>query len=113
MLRVFLEHASDEEFRTWGHVVGDHEVVIGDLLVQVLVILTSVRETTAEKGEEKDSGGVDVRRWSTELDLFDYLRRHVRRRPAEELDLLSVGNLRAEPKVDQFDVGPMVEHDIF
>ena len=108
MLRVFLQHSSDEQLRTWWHVIWNHQVIICNLLVQVLVILPPIREASAEEGKEEDTGGVDVSRRPAELNLFDDFWGHVRRRTTEELDFLSVGDLGAETKVDEFDVTSVI-----
>ena len=88
--------------------IWNHQVIICNLLVQVLVILPPIREAAAEEGKEKDTGGVDVSRRPAELNLFDDFWSHVRRCTTEELDFLSVGNLGAKTKVDKFDVTPMI-----
>jgi len=79
--------------------IWDHEIVIGNLFVQVFVIFAAVWEATAEECEQEHSRGIDVSGWAAELNLFYDLWCHVRWCPAEQLDFLCVGYLSTETKI--------------
>ena len=83
-----------------------------DLTVKLFVILTSVRELSAEEGEQEDARGVYVGGRPAEFYFPDDLGSHVGGSSAEHLDLLVVCNTCGESKVNEFHVSSFVQHYI-
>lgn len=68
---------------------------------------------STEKGKQKNSGSINISWWTTKLDLPHDFRRHIRRSPAENLDLLFIRDAGGEAKINELDLIPLVKHNVF
>ena len=112
LLRILLEHILKQVSWRTRDVVRQDQLLCSDLVVQIFVVLPTVWETATEESKQQHTRGIDISRWPTEFSLQHDLRGHIRRRATEKLDLLRVGNLRAETKINEFDVLVAVQHDV-
>ena len=86
-------HASD--YDTSGsrwYMLRDIQIPNNNLTIQLLIVLASEWELSAEECKEKNARSIDVCWWSAELDLLDDLWSHIGWSSAEELDHLLVWN---------------------
>ena len=80
--------------------VREHKLTRHNLIVKILVVLTSVGEATAEKCEQQYAGRIDVGWWAAELSFLHNFGCHVGGSSTEEFYFLCVWNLGAEPEVN-------------
>ena len=92
--------------------VGDDQLALHNLLVEVLIILSSEGEATTEEGEEKDTAGPNVGRGAAKLFFSDNFGSHVRWCTTENLYLFIVWNAGTESEVDNLYVALSVKHNV-
>lgn len=112
-LSIKLKNLLKDGSRSRRHVIWHHKFTLHDLLVEVLVILASEWETSAEEGKEQDATGPYVSRGPAELFLANDLRGHIGWCSTEYLDLLVVRNAGTESEVNDLDVALGIKHDVF
>ena len=83
--------------------VREHQIVESDRVVELLIVRSLKWELAAKQGKQKNAEGPDIRRRARILHLGHNFGGHVRRCPAEKLDLLVMRQASREAEVDQFD----------
>lgn len=84
-----------------------------NLFVQLLIVCSFEREAAAKECKQKDTCRINVCRRTTELNLLNDFRSHIRGCTTKQLHLLSVWNLSAETEVNQLYISVVIQHDIF
>ena len=79
--------------------LGEIELTLGDLPVQVSVVRAAERELPAQHGEEEDARGPDISWRPIVLFLAHNFRAHVARCPTEDLELDVARRTAAEAKI--------------
>ena len=112
-LWLLVEELLEEDARRVRDVVGDRQLLLPNVVVELLVVLAAERELAAQEGEQKHAKGPDVGRRTRVLDLADDLGRHVGGRAAEDLHFALVRDASAEAEVDQLhSLSGLIKQDV-
>ena len=110
---LHLEHALQQRSRLGADAAADAEGAGACLREEVLVALSTEGEPPVQQRVEEDPQRPDVRSATAVLLAPRYLGRHVTRRPAEDGELLVLGDRDTEAEVNDLDVVMSVDHHVF
>ena len=83
--------------------IRECECPAGNLLIQLLVVLSSERKLATEHSIEKNAARPDISRWADILLLCHYFWTHIRRCAAKDFKAHVIRLTAAKAEVDQFD----------
>lgn len=92
--------------------IRDLKIASHDFVVKILVILSFERKLSTEKGVEQHPRCIDISWWPTKLSLPNNFWSHVGRRTTEDLDPLIIWYTCRKAKVYEFDLPPLIQHDV-
>lgn len=113
LVSINAEQLGQEVFCCWTQLVLDFlgNVVVSstNLIIELLVCCTSIRELTGKYREQKHTHCPNVGWWSAVLSLENDLRSHVGWRTAKDFDLLVIWDTSRESEVDDFHLFVIVQ----
>ena len=109
-----MEDSEEELSCRPGNVIGERQLFLANIGVQLLVVLALEWESAAKEGIEENTERPHVDGRSGVFNLAHDLRGHVRRSTTENFDLLLVWNASREPKIDQLHSrSGLIEQNVF